>query len=147
MNRSDLATADASAHPPDAPIAVAPRRVLVVDDHPDAATSLAVILTAAGHDALPVRSAFTAIEALMAFDPDVCLVNLRMPRMAGFEAAARLWVILGPHVRLLAITGEPEAAADARAAAFERVFAKPIDVAELLRALAAVPATRPPVGV
>jgi CheY-like chemotaxis protein len=131
----------------DPPAVTAPRRVLVIDDHPDTADSLALILASAGHDARAVRSAFAAFDVLFGFDPDVCLVDLRMPVMDGFEAARRLRVILGPHVRLLAITGELAAVADPRAAAFERVLAKPIDVAELLRALTAVPATRPPVGV
>jgi CheY-like chemotaxis protein len=122
-----------------APTVVAPRRVLVIDDHHDTAESLAVLLAADGHDARAVRSAFTAFDALAGFDPEVCLIDLRMPLMDGFETAARLRTILGPRVRLLAITGELAAAADPRAAAFERVFAKPLDVDELLRAVAAGP--------
>jgi two-component system, OmpR family, response regulator len=123
----------------DAPTAATPRRVLVIDDHLDTAASLAVLLDAVGHDARAARSAFAAFDTLAEFDPDVCLVDLRMPMMDGFETAVRLLVILGPHVRLLAMTGEPRAAADPRTAAFERVFAKPLDVPELLRAVAESP--------
>jgi CheY-like chemotaxis protein len=122
---------------------VSPRRVLIIDDHPDTAASLAVLLSANGHHARATRSAFAAFHALAAFDPDVCLVDLRMPLMDGFETAIRLRVILGPHVRIMAITGELRAAADPRAEElFERVFAKPLDVGELLRAIV----DAPPVG-
>jgi CheY-like chemotaxis protein len=115
------------------------RRVLVIDDHVDTATSLAVLLAAHGHHARAARSAFAAFHALAEFDPEVCLVDLRMPLMDGFETAARLRMILGPHVRLLAITGELVAALDPRAEVFERVFTKPLDVGELLRAIADSP--------
>ena len=118
------------------PTVVAPRRVLIIDDHADTATSLAVLLAASGHSTRATRSAFAAFSVLIEFDPDVCLVDLRMPLMDGFETAARLRMILGPHVRLLAITGELAAALDPRAEAFEQVFTKPLDVDELLRAIA-----------
>ncbi len=120
---------------PDAPTVVTPRRVLVIDDHPDTAASLAVLLSARGHLTRATRSAFAAFTALAEFDPHVCLIDLRMPLMDGFETAERLRSILGPHVRLLAITGELKAAAYPRTAAFERVFTKPLDVGELLRAI------------
>ena len=129
--------------PPDDPTVVYQRRVLVIDDHPDTAESLAVLLTAAGHYALPVTSAVKAFDALFKFDPQVCLVDLRMPGLDGFEAARRLRVVLGSHVRMLAITGELSAAEDPRAAAFDRVFTKPPDVPALLRAVADAPAWRP----
>ena len=66
-----------------------------------------------------------------------------MPMMDGFETATRLRVILGPHVRIMAITGELRAAADPRAAVlFERVFIKPLDIDELLRAIVDAPPAR-----
>lgn len=126
----------------DTPIAAARRRVLVIDDHPDTADSLALLLVLAGHAALPARCALTAFEALRTFDPDACVVDLRMPDMDGFEAACRLRVILGPRVRLIAITGELGAAADPRVAVFERVLTKPIDMAEMLRELEGEPPRR-----
>jgi CheY-like chemotaxis protein len=126
----------------DPPAVTALRRVLVIYDHPDTADSLALLLSVAGHDARSVRSAYAAFDVLVGFDPEVCLVDLRMPAMDGFEAALRLRVILGPHVRLLAITGEPEAAADPRAVVFEQVFTKPIDMTEVLWELADVPPWR-----
>lgn len=128
--------------PHDAPTVLTGRRVLVVDDHPDTASSLAVLLAMHGHDARAALSAFAAFHALLEFDPEVCLVDLRMPMMDGFETAKRLRVILGPHVRLMAITGELRAALDPRGTIFERVFNKPLDVPELLRAVGGTPPGR-----
>jgi CheY-like chemotaxis protein len=131
---------DAPAFPHDAPTTLTPRRVLVIDDHVDAASSLAVLMAVNGHDARAAASAFAAFSALAEFDPDVCLVDLRMPMMDGFETAARLRIILGHRVRLLAITGELSAAADPRTAMlFKRVFTKPLDVPALLQAVADAP--------
>jgi CheY-like chemotaxis protein len=126
---------DASVDPHDAPTVLAPRRVLVIDDHPDTAESLAVLLAVNGHEAKATISAFAAFDALLSFDPDVCLVDLRMPLMDGFETAARLRVILGPRVRIFAITGELAAVLDPRVEVFEQVFTKPLDPSELLRAV------------
>ena len=124
-------------YPHDAPTVLVPRRVLVIDDHRDTTASLVTLLTVAGHLACGVTSAFAAFDVLLKFDPEVCLVDLRMPLMDGFETATRLRVVLGPRVRMLAISGELRAAADPRAAAvFERVFTKPLDVPNLLREIA-----------
>jgi hypothetical protein len=69
-----------------------PMRVLVVDDHPDAADALAAVLELLG---CPVRACHNGQEALAVvgeFQPQVCLIDLVMPGMDGLELAARLRV-------------------------------------------------------
>ena len=112
-------------------------KILVIDDNRDTAESLAVLLTLAGHDARSVTSGYAAFTALSEFTPEVCLVDIRMPGMNGYEVAARLRAIFGPGVRLLALTGELGAERDPRATVFEQVFAKPPDLGELFGAVAA----------
>ena len=85
---------------------LAPRscRVLVVDDNPDAADSLALVLRAAKQQ---VRTAYDGQSALTAADefrPAVVLLDIGMPGMDGYETAARLRQQL-PEVRLVALTG------------------------------------------
>jgi CheY-like chemotaxis protein len=124
---------------PPRPEATMPR-VLVVDDNPDAAESLAILLRCDGHDVRAVTGAFPAFDVLAEFTPDVCLLDLRMPVLDGFTLAERLREELGPRVRLLALTGEQAAASDPRAGVFERVLTKPPDLDELLAAVAVPPA-------
>jgi CheY-like chemotaxis protein len=113
--------------------------ILVVDDHPDEAASLAVLLGINGHDARAASNALSAFSLLTDFTPDVCVLDLRMPWWDGFTLVEKLRRALPRRVRYLAVTADPEAAGDERAAAFEGVFTKPLDVDGLLRAVAADP--------
>ncbi len=65
-------------------------RVLVADDHWDAADTLAMLLEMWGHE---VRVAYDGLSALKAgrhFRPDVALLDIHMPGMSGGEVARRL---------------------------------------------------------
>lgn len=111
--------------------------VLVIDDNADAAESLAMLLDLQGHDTQAVTSGFAAFHHISEFTPEVCLIDIRMPGMDGYQVAARLRELLGQRARLLAVTGKLTAATDPRATVFEKVLAKPVDLGELLTAVAA----------
>ena len=114
-----------------------PPKVLCVDDFPDAAEALAALLTALGFETRSALSGPAALVAAAEFRPDVCLLDLQMPVMDGYELARRLRELLGPGPTLLAITGHhrPDREERARAAGFDRVFDKPPDPAALLAAM------------
>jgi CheY-like chemotaxis protein len=66
------------------------RRILIVDDYQDAATSLARILELLGHK---TRVAFDGVEALEAaetFEPDVAIQDIGMPGLNGYEVCRRM---------------------------------------------------------
>jgi CheY-like chemotaxis protein/anti-sigma regulatory factor (Ser/Thr protein kinase) len=116
-----------------------PRRILLVDDNRDAADALALQLQLAGHD---VRVAYDGVEALSTgseFEPDVVMLDLRMPRMDGYEAARQMrrlpW---GQRVTLVALTGwgQPQDRQRTKEAGFDLHLAKPVTDFELFRALA-----------
>ena len=70
-----------------------PVRVLVVDDHADVRFLVRAILQDAGPDLAYAGEAATAAEAvaaLEALEPDVVVLDARMPRVDGFEAAEML---------------------------------------------------------
>ena len=70
-----------------------PVRVLVVDDHADVRFLVRAILQDAGPDvtyAGEAASAGEAVAALEAHEPDVVVLDARMPAIDGFEAAAML---------------------------------------------------------
>jgi CheY-like chemotaxis protein len=70
-----------------------PVRVLVVDDHADVRFLIRVILGDAAPDvtfAGEASGAREAVEALESADPDVVVLDARMPGVDGFETAAML---------------------------------------------------------
>jgi CheY-like chemotaxis protein len=116
----------------------APLRVLVVDDHPDAADALAAVLELLG---CPVRACYDGESALAEaadFRPHVCLLDLVMPVMDGLELAARLKERAGPRPLMLVATtalGDLEARTRTAVAGFHYHLTKPVDVVRLIEAL------------
>ena len=117
--------------------AVESRRVLVVDDNVDAATSLAEFLRLEGHQTEAVYSAQGAIEAIANFTPDVVLLDIGLPDMDGYEVAKRIRAG-GSCVRLVALTGYGQAEDIQRthSAGFDAHLVKPVDFVALERTVA-----------
>jgi hypothetical protein len=64
--------------------------ILVVDDCPDNAESLAMLLRASGFQAEAVVGGEAAIEAFQSRRPEVLFVDLFMPKMEGFVLVRKL---------------------------------------------------------
>jgi len=109
-------------------------RIAIVDDNEDAAATLSMFLQAFGHTVTIAHSAHQALAQLPAFAPDVCLLDIGLPEMDGFELARALRA--APATRgsvLIAITGyaQERDRQEARGAGFDELFAKPVDLAAL----------------
>jgi PAS domain S-box-containing protein len=118
------------------------RRVLVVDDNRDAATSLARLLELLGHEAFIAFDGAQGLELALKLKPDAVLLDLGMPNMSGFEACRRIRDAEGGSDTLvIALTGwgREEDRAQARAAGFDAHFVKPVDLAALTRYMAGKP--------
>ncbi|HET7669919.1 MAG TPA: response regulator [Burkholderiales bacterium] len=63
------------------------KRILVVDDQPDAAASLAMLLSMHGHDAKAVEDSRQAMPVAKQFRPNVAVLDLRMPHIDGLKLA------------------------------------------------------------
>jgi DNA-binding response OmpR family regulator len=109
------------------------RRVLVVDDYPDAADMLAEVLELRGHEVAVAHDAATALAVTAEFAPQIALLDLRLPGMDGFELAAELRRRCGTNLVLMAMSGlsRPEERSRATEAGFQHYLAKPIDLDEL----------------
>jgi PAS domain S-box-containing protein len=115
-----------------------PRRVLVVDDNVDSATSLMMLLQVMGHEAQCAHDGVEALEAAERFAPDTVLLDIGLPRLNGYEVARRLRDEGGHHYLLVALTGwgQEEDRARAHAAGFDYHLVKPVDLDQLGRILA-----------
>ena len=111
------------------------RRVLVVDDNKDAATSLAYLLEMAGYTVETSFDGEAALKAAEQFGPDACVLDISMPGMNGYELARRLVAESPEHRPVLATvtahdTGEHlDRAAEA---GFDLHFTKPADPREVI---------------
>jgi signal transduction histidine kinase len=114
-------------------------RVLVVDDNVDAASSLGRLLKLRSHVVHLAHDGPAALAAADEFRPDVVLLDLGLPRLNGYDVARRLREA-DPENKLLliAVSGYGGEANRSQAAlvGFNHYFVKPLDVEDLLKALA-----------
>jgi signal transduction histidine kinase len=111
------------------------RKILVVDDNRDAADSLSMLLGSRGHE---VRVAYDGLEAVgsaIAFNPDVVLMDIGLPKLYGYDAARRIREARGKDVLLVAITGwgQDEDRRKSREAGFDHHLTKPVDPEAITR--------------
>jgi signal transduction histidine kinase len=119
--------------------APAPRRVLVVDDNVDAASSAAMLLRFLGHEVQTAHDGAAALAAATSFVPDVALLDIGLPGMSGYELARALRA--RPEFRtltLVALTGygNEEDRRKSIEAGFNRHLVKPVDPAAVAGLLA-----------
>jgi CheY-like chemotaxis protein len=112
-----------------------PRRVLVVEDHPDGRASLRLLLQAWGYEVEVAADGGEGVEKALSWRPDVAVVDIGLPVLSGFEVAQRTRAALGAGVRLVALTAYHDAEGRARGAGFDDFLTKPADPDELAQAL------------
>jgi CheY-like chemotaxis protein len=114
------------------------QRVLVVDDNVDAATSMTVVLRAAGYATEAAHDGPAALALARDFRPEVALLDIGLPGMDGFELARRLRAEAdGRPLLLIALTGYggEDARRRAEAAGIDGYLVKPVDPEEVLALL------------
>jgi two-component system CheB/CheR fusion protein len=108
---------------------VARRRVLIIEDHADAATSLETLLAIEGHEVRTAPDGVAGLALVRTFDPDVVLCDLGLPTVDGFAVARAIRA--DPALRdrrLVAISGyaQPDDVARSHSAGFDSHLAKPV---------------------
>jgi signal transduction histidine kinase len=116
-------------------------RILVVDDHADCRESLAAMLTLDGNEVETAEDGAAALAAAARFEPEIVLLDIRMPIMDGYEAARRLrGEPCGRDAILIALTGwgQEEHRRLSQFAGFDAHMTKPVDHDLLSRRVAAL---------
>src|SRR5262249_25873208 len=62
-----------------------PLRLLVVDDNTDTVASLAMLLRMYGHDVMTAATGPAGLEAALAHDRDVIMLDIGLPSIDGYE--------------------------------------------------------------
>ena len=136
LDRRGPAEAIAAQTPVDAEAVV--RRVLVVEDNPDGAETLAKLLRVNGHEVRTAVDGPSALKAVGAFQPDVILLDIGLPGMNGYDVATQLRQLPGmASALLIALTGygQQRDRDRSREAGFDQHLTKPVDHQALLRLL------------
>ncbi len=116
-------------------------RILLVDDEPEGARLLALLLKHRGHAVEVAHDGASCLAALEAFQPEVVLLDLAMPLVSGYEVARKIREQSEfDHVAIFAVSGYGGIKYEARSiySGCERHFVKPVDLPELDAALAEV---------
>jgi CheY-like chemotaxis protein len=115
-----------------------PLRVLCVDDNRQAAGSISEVLTMAGCDVRVCLDGETALTVAEEFHPDVCVLDIHMPKMDGNELATRLRERTHqPTLRCIALTGlwDIDTQHKTHNAGFEGHLVKPVEMNRLIEAV------------
>lgn len=113
-------------------------RILVVDDNPDSAMSMAMLLSMMGHETRTAHDGEAAVAAAEEFRPRVILLDIGLPKLNGYEVAQRIrqekW---GESMFLVAVTGwgQDEDRQRAEDVGMNLHMVKPVEPAALDRVL------------
>ena len=132
--RIPLENAAAAAERQPAAMAYSGRKVLVVEDNPDAGAMMRDFLELSGHEVELAATGTDGLEAARQFHPEVVLCDLGLPGMSGYEVAEELR--RDPSTRsakLIAVTGygREEDRRRSKAAGFDIHLTKPVDPVRL----------------
>ena len=132
--RIPLENAAAAAERQPAAMAHSGRKVLVVEDNPDAGAMMRDFLELSGHEVELAATGTDGLEAARQFHPEVVLCDLGLPGMSGYEVAEELR--RDPSTRsakLIAVTGygREEDRRRSKAAGFDIHLTKPVDPVRL----------------
>ena len=129
--------------------AVGKRRILIVDDSPDSAQSLAMLLELRGQEAHTAGDGIEALALTEQLRPDVVLLDIGLPRLNGYEVCRRIreqpW---GREIVIAALTGwgQEEDLHRSKEAGFTTHLVKPVDLPALMKLLASLPGSEAGIG-
>lgn len=114
---------------------MAPKRILLVDDYPDALEIWGLYLRSMGYEVIEADDGLKAVAAAHAHKPDVIILDLELPGITGFEAAIRLRAAADTRdIPLIAATGYSHLKQlnQARASGFDSIIVKPCEPGALV---------------
>jgi DNA-binding NtrC family response regulator len=88
------------------PAAAGARKILIIDDEPTIADTLAMIFASSGYESRAVYSAEEALEMLEEWHPDLAIIDVVLPGMNGIDFAIFLKASY-PQCQFLLFSGQP----------------------------------------
>jgi len=118
------------------------RSVLIVDDEAELRSVLTEFLQGQGLDVIQAANGLEALLQVKRARPGAVILDITMPRLGGLDALKRIRAF-DPSITAIILTGVVDDALRRQALALgaRSVFAKPVGLADLLRALEGADAT------
>jgi CheY-like chemotaxis protein len=111
------------------------KKILIVDDQPEVARLLEIVLRREGRQLLCAASGEEGLEVARHFTPDLVLLDIMMPgAVDGYEVARRLKkdpATAGAHILVLTAKVREQDRLEAFAAGADDFITKPFDVFDL----------------
>ena len=130
-----------AAHDSDSPLPTAAaqgRRILVAEDNPDARLLLRQLLQPLGFALAEAPDGLAAVALAASFDPELVIIDWRMPGIDGLEAVRRIRAQAGarqPHFVMLTATAFAEQEREAIELGVHCFLRKPLEETTLYEAL------------
>jgi CheY-like chemotaxis protein len=108
-------------------------RVLIVEDHLDAARMLQLLFESEGHESRIATDGLSALDVFSSFRPEFVFLDIGLPRMDGYELAKAIRnreYGKAPHIT--ALTGWGDLTADQlKTAGIDSYLVKPVGLSAL----------------
>jgi len=114
--------------------------VLVADDDADVRELVVFRLTRAGYEVITAADGEQAVQLALERRPNVCVIDVMMPKLDGFEVTERLREsdeLAGVAILLLTASVQESAVEQGVAAGADDYIKKPFSPAELVERIAA----------
>jgi signal transduction histidine kinase/ActR/RegA family two-component response regulator len=121
------------------------RRVLLVDDHHDARSTMRLLIGLEGHQVLEARDGLEGVRCALRERPDIAFVDIGLPGIDGYEVARQLRANAATRtMTLVALTGYGQDNDRSRAleAGFDLHLVKPMDPEAVMQAIESANARR-----
>lgn len=114
------------------------KKIIVIDDEKSVARQTALLLTESGYRAIPATNALEGMRLLGIENPDLVILDIRMPRLDGFEFLKSLRS--GPATEKLPVIivsalSDPESRSRAKDMGVVQYLVKPCSTEDLLQAV------------
>jgi diguanylate cyclase (GGDEF)-like protein len=116
-------------------VARGPARILIADDLPDLLQALKETLEREGFSVVAVPDGEAALKSIRADPPDIAVLDLKMPRMSGFDVCRALRgdpLLENLPVVILSASGNRESRVEGLDLGADDFITKPVDIRELL---------------
>ncbi len=108
------------------------KRILLIDDDEGIRDFVRIALGDAGFDVTTAEDGRRALELLAKSKPSVILLDMRMPRMNGWEFSAAYKALPEPRAPIVVVTAARDAGAYAAEIGADAFLAKPFRVRDLV---------------
>ena len=114
------------------------KKILIIEDHPDARRVFSLILCSAGHETWEAENAHEGMKRTLSEPPDLILMDVSLPDVSGFDLARTIKE--NPettNIPILACSGwaQADVKAAARKVGIVEFLTKPVAATELVAAI------------